>query len=118
VELLWGIRIELAPRRKQMAHNHGYEYQIRMVREDGIEELSGWMNSREQVAQAMLAVHQPQSKTYWLLVRNILCPNCAKREQVMESPIMHVPSPRHIPHDTRYMQPGERKAFREDVLQP
>ena len=28
-----------------MAHNHGYEYQIRIVHEDGIEELSGWMNS-------------------------------------------------------------------------
>ena len=41
-----------------MAHNHGNEYQIRIVREDGIEELSGWMNSTEQVAQAMLAVHR------------------------------------------------------------
>jgi len=29
-----------------MAHNHGNEYQIRIVREDGTEELSGWMNSR------------------------------------------------------------------------
>ena len=36
-----------------MAHNHGNEYQIRIVHEDGTEELSGLMNSTEQVAQAM-----------------------------------------------------------------
>ena len=51
-----------------MAHNHGNEYQIRIVREDGIEELSGWMHSTEQVAQAMLAVPRPQGNTYWILV--------------------------------------------------
>ena len=33
-----------------MAHNHGKEYQIRVVHEDGTEELSGWMESEEQVA--------------------------------------------------------------------
>jgi hypothetical protein len=36
-----------------MAHNHGNEYQIRIVHEDGTEELGEWMNSEEQVAQAM-----------------------------------------------------------------
>jgi hypothetical protein len=87
-----------------MAHSHGNEYQIRVVREDGIEELIGWMNSTEQVAQAMLAVHRPQGITYWLLVRNILCPTCSDREQIMEYPIMHVPSSRYIPHDSRYLQ--------------
>jgi hypothetical protein len=92
-----------------MAHNHGNEYQIRIVREDGIEELSGWMNSTEQVAQAMLAVHSAQGKTYWLLVRNILCPNCLDREQIMEHPIVHFPSPRYIPHDSRYLQVVESR---------
>ena len=87
-----------------MAHNHGDEYQIRIVREDGIEELSGWMNSTEQVAQAMAAVHRPLGKTYWLLVRNILCPNCSDREQILEYPIMDVPSPRGTPHDSSYLQ--------------
>ena len=87
-----------------MAHNHGNEYQIRIVREDGIEELSGWMNSAEQVAQAMLAVHRPQGKTYWLLVRNIPCPDCSDREQILEYPIMDVPSPRYFPHDSCYLQ--------------
>ena len=40
-----------------MAHN-GIEYQIRTTNEDGTVELSGWMNSTEQVAQAM--AHRPQ----------------------------------------------------------
>jgi hypothetical protein len=38
-----------------MAHNHGSEYQVRIVRGDGTEELSGWLNSAEQVAQAIAA---------------------------------------------------------------
>jgi hypothetical protein len=92
-----------------MAHNHGNEYQIRIVREDGIKELSGWMNSTEQVIQTMLAVHRPQGKSYWLMVRNILCPDCSDREQIMECPIMHAPSPRYIPHDSRYLQVAESR---------
>ena len=95
-----------------MAHNHGNEYQIRIVREDGTEELSGWMNSTEQVAQVMLATHRPQGRTYWILVRNVLCPNCSAREQTMEYPIMHAPSPRYIPHDSRYLQvAGSRNRY-------
>jgi hypothetical protein len=90
-----------------MAHNHGLEYQIRIVREDGIEELSGWMNTTEQVGQTMLAVHGLQGKTCWLLVRNIICPACSDREQIMEYPIMPTPSPRYIPHDSRYLQAVE-----------
>jgi hypothetical protein len=30
---------------KYMEHNHGSEYQVKTVRRDGTEELSGWMNS-------------------------------------------------------------------------
>ena len=92
-----------------MAHNHGNQYQIKIVREDGIEELSGWMDSADQVAQAMLAVHRPEGKTYWLLVRNILCPNCPNRVQITEYPIMHALSPRCIPHDSRYLQVAESR---------
>ena len=92
-----------------MAHNHGNEFQIRIVREDGIEELSGWMNSTEQVAQTMLPVSRPEGKTYWLLVRNILCPNCSDRVQIMEYPIMRIPSPRYIPHDSPYRRVVESR---------
>ena len=93
-----------------MAHNHGNEYQMRIVHEDGIEELSEWMNSTEQVAQAMAAVHRPQGKTYWLLVRNIICPDCSDREQMLEYPLMHIRSPRCIPHDSRYLQVVESRS--------
>jgi len=94
----------IALRRKNMAHNHGNEYQIRIVHKGGAEELSGWMNSTEQVAQALAAVHWPQGEAHWLLIRNALCPNCSDREQILEYPIMDVPSPRYFPHDSRYLQ--------------
>ncbi|MGD0101573.1 MAG: hypothetical protein ABSC60_14590 [Acidobacteriota bacterium] len=87
-----------------MAHNHGNEYQIRIVHEDGTEELSGLMNSTEQVAQAMAAVDRPKGKAYWLLVRNVLCPNCPERQQlIVEYPVTNVPSPRYSPNDSHYL---------------
>src|SRR5713101_1111743 len=82
-----------------MAHNHGNEYQVSIVHEDGTEELSGWMNSQEQVAQAMAAVHRPRGKAYWLRERNVLCPNCLDSEQrIVEYPLTDIPSPRYSPH--------------------
>jgi len=88
-----------------MAHDHGDEYQVKIVHQDGTEELSGWTNSTEQVAQAMAAVGKPQGKAYWLLVRNVLCPNCLDREQIiMECLIANIPSPRYMPHDSGYLQ--------------
>jgi len=87
-----------------MAHNHGSEYQVRIVHEDGTEELSEWMNSAEQVAQAMAEAHRPRGKAYWLVQRNLLCPNCLDREQrVMEYPLTDSPSLRCSPHDSRYL---------------
>ena len=88
-----------------MAHNnHGNEYQVKIVHDDETEELSGWMNSEEQVAQAMAAVHRPQVKAYWLRERNVLCPNCREREQrIVEYPLTDIPSPRCSPHDSRYL---------------
>ena len=88
-----------------MAHNHGNEYQIRIVHEDGTEELSGLLSSIERVAQAMTAVDRPQGKTYWLLVRNILCSDCPDKEHIiMECPITNIPSPRYVTHDSGYPQ--------------
>ena len=87
-----------------MTHNHGNEYQIRMVREDGLEELSGWMNSTDEVAQAIIEVPDPKGKAYWLLVRNVLCPDCPNREQiVVEYPITNIPSLRYSPNDSHYL---------------
>ena len=88
-----------------MAHNHGNEYQVKIVHADGTEELSEWMNSQEQVAQpAMAAVHRRRGKAYWLRERNILCPNCLDSEQrIVEYPLTDIPSPRFSPHDSRYL---------------
>jgi hypothetical protein len=78
-----------------MAHK-GDEYQIRIIYEDGTVELSGWMNSTEQLAHAMAAVHRSQGETYWLLVRR-------EDQIIMECPITDIPPPRYSPHDSHYL---------------
>ena len=78
-----------------MAHN-GDEYQIRINNRDGTEELSGWMNSTEQVAHAMDTAHRSEGDTYWLLIRS-------KGQITLESPIANIPSPRYRPHDSYYL---------------
>jgi hypothetical protein len=88
-----------------MAHDHSYEYQVRIVHEDGTEELSGWMNGEEQLVRAMAAVHRAQGKAYWLRERSVLCPDCFNKEQIIivECPITDFPSPRYRPHDSQYL---------------
>jgi hypothetical protein len=83
-----------------MAHSN--EYQIRVVHKGGAEELSGWMNSTEQVAQALASVRLPQGESYWLRVRNVFSPNYG--EQILEYPVTNFPSPRYSPHDFHYLQ--------------
>ena len=60
-----------------MTHEHGNEFQVRIVHADETEELSGWMNCQEDVAQAITELHRSPAKAYWLQVRNILCLNCS-----------------------------------------
>jgi hypothetical protein len=100
-----------------MAHNHGSEYQVRIVREDGTEELSGWLNSAEQVAQTIAASPRPHAKAYWLLERNVFCPNCVdKGQRVMEYPLTDIPSPRCSPHDSRYLvEVGSKSRYELEV---
>jgi hypothetical protein len=62
-----------------MTHEHGSEYQVRVVHEDETEELSGWMNCPE-VAQAITGLRGSPAQAYWLQVREILCLNCLDRE--------------------------------------
>ena len=83
-----------------MAHN-GIEYQIRITNEDGTVELSGWMNSTEQIAQAMAL--RSKGKAAWLLVRR-------QDQIILECPITDIPSPRYSPHDSDYMV---RAGFRD-----
>jgi hypothetical protein len=42
-----------------MAHSHGSEFQVKVVHQGRIEELSGWMNNE---AQAMAPVNRPHAK--------------------------------------------------------
>jgi hypothetical protein len=64
-----------------MTHEHGSEYQVRIVHEDETEELSGWMkNCQDEVAQSLAGLRGSPRKAYWLQVRNILCLNCLHRE--------------------------------------
>ena len=87
-----------------MAHDHGKEYQVRIVHKDGTEELSGWMNSEAQVARAVVAVRIPPGKAFWLRARYVLCPNCLDRKQrIVECPLAGTPSPRCSPHDSYYL---------------
>jgi len=99
-------------------HNHGSEYQIRIIRGDGTEELSGWLTSEEQVAQAITAHHRPHAKAYWLLERNVLCSKCLDRGQkVNEYPLADIPSPRYSPHDSRYLvEVGSKSRYELDVV--
>jgi hypothetical protein len=103
--------------RKHMAHNHGSEYQVRIVRGDGTEELSGWLNSAEQVAQAIAADPKPQGKAYWVRARNVVCTECPDREErIVECPLTNIPSPRYSPHDSRYMVEVGLKSRYEEIV--
>jgi hypothetical protein len=88
-----------------MAHSHVNEYQIRTAYQDGTEELTGWMGSEEQLAQAMATLHTVQRTTYWLRVRNVVCSDCFdnERQVIVESPITGIPSPRYRPHNSDYL---------------
>jgi len=100
-----------------MAHNHGSEYQVRIVHGDGTEELSGWLNSAEQVAQAIAAGRKPQGKAYWVRARNVLCTGCPDREQrIVECPLTDIPSPRYSPHDSLYLvEVGSKSRYELEV---
>src|SRR5579864_3472628 len=71
-----------------MTHDHGSEYQVRIVHEDETEELSGWMNCPEEVAHAITGLCGSPAKAYWLQIRNILCLNCLdKKLKMVEIPL-------------------------------
>lgn len=74
-----------------MTHEHGNEYQVRIVHEDETEALSEWMNCQEEIAQALTGFRGSPAKDYWLQVRNILCPNCVHRElTLVEFPLIPI----------------------------
>ena len=87
-----------------MAHTHGKEYQVRIVHEDGTEDLSGWMASEEQVAPALAAIRRPHGTAYWLRQRNVRCPDCREGDEgIAEYPLTGSPSARYRSHDSGYL---------------
>jgi hypothetical protein len=87
-----------------MAHTHGKEYQVRIVHEDGTEELSGWMQGEAQVAPALAGIRRPAGTAYWLRVRRVPCPDCLERDLgTWECPLTDMPSARYSPHDSGYL---------------
>lgn len=79
------------------AHNHGREYQIKVVEDGGTEVLSEWVD-RSDVARTMELLRKPQAKAYWLRERNIAVAGClACRNQeatTVEYPFSPEPAPR------------------------
>jgi hypothetical protein len=101
-----------------MAHNHGKEYQIRLVHADGTEALSGWLQSEAQVAPTLAASHRPPGTAYWLRARTVVCPDCRVRDQgLWECPLTGIPSSRYRPHDSGYLRAAGRRD-RSEVPQP
>jgi hypothetical protein len=87
-----------------MAHTHGNEYQVRIVHEDGTEELSGWMTSEEQVVPALAEIQRPNGTAYWVRARTVRCRDCSERdEEIWECPVTAISSSRSSPHDTGYL---------------
>ena len=88
-----------------MVHSHVNQYQIRAARADGTEELTLWMDSETQLAQAMATLYPVEGTTYWLRVRSDLCPDCSDRQRqtISESPITGMSSPRYRPHNSDYL---------------
>ena len=116
-----GVRHEPGTEEAQMSHSHTSEYQIRIAYDNGTEELTGWMESEEQLTQTMAGLHTAPGKTYWLQARRVACPDCLDmaRQVLTESPITGIPSPRYGPHNSHYlMAVGSRSRYEvfEEVL--
>jgi hypothetical protein len=73
----------LALGEKQMAHDHGNEYQVRIIHADGTEKLSGWMNSESRLLRRWLRSTGHKAKPTGFGNRNVLCPDCLDKEQII-----------------------------------
>lgn len=89
-----------------MAHDHGSIYQVKVIHQDGTEELSEWIEPRE-IPYTLAALHKPQATAYWLRERNVtvpFCPDCRDVEMtVTEYPVTDHLSLRSHPHDSSYL---------------
>jgi hypothetical protein len=88
-----------------MARDHGNEYQVKVIYEDGTETLSDWIEHGT-VEQTMAAFRKPQVKAYWLRERSIThaaCPCCQNNDaSITEYPLTASLSQRSHPRDSGY----------------
>jgi hypothetical protein len=92
-----------------MAHDHGSEYQIRAIREDGTEAMSAWIE-RGDLERTMAVFRAPQVKAYWLRERNVTVVDgsiCRENEAaISEYPFAYSSASRSSqPHDSDYLRP-------------
>jgi hypothetical protein len=86
-----------------MGHEHGSEYQLRVILLNGKEIMTGWVS--EEKLSASIAAAQEKGKTCWVQVRRVLCHSCPDQEQsISEYPVAGTRSSRHLPHDSRYLK--------------
>ena len=89
-----------------MAHDHGSVYQVKVIHQDGTEELSEWIEQGD-VPYTLASLHKPQATAYWLRERNVtvpFCPLCRDVETaVTEYPVTDHMSSRGHPHDSSYL---------------
>ena len=89
-----------------MAHNHGAEFQVKVIHEDGTEVLSEWIECGK-IAPTIAALRKPQARAYWLRERGVTvaaCPLCGDGEtSIAEFPLADCLSPRSRPHNSSYL---------------
>jgi hypothetical protein len=88
-----------------MAHYHDPEFQIRIIHDNGSEELTVWMTGEEELTRAIARISTGHYKAYWLRKRNVLCPECAEDQEqtiIVECPIATTPSARYRPKSARH----------------
>ena len=98
----------------------GSVYQIKVIFEDGTEELSEWIEQGN-VAYTLAVLHKPQARAYWLRERNVTvtsCPLCRDEETaITEYPLTDCLSPLSRPHDSSYlMLTGSKDPFDLQVI--
>ena len=89
-----------------MGHDHGTEYQVKVIHYDGTEALSEWIEHGN-VARTMAVYRTPQAKAYCLRERSVTieaCPHCQNTETaIAEYPLTDCLSPRTRPQDSGYL---------------
>ncbi len=89
-----------------MAHNHGSDYQVKVIHEDGTETLSEW-TGQGNIPHILASLRKPRAKAYWLRERNITLADCAfcqdEEVTIVEYPLTDGLSLRNGPHDSAYL---------------